>query len=295
MRPRDLLELVTLAALWGGSFLFMRAAVPDFGPIAMIAVRVSVAAAFLLPLLALRGGGLAALRAHGRPIALVGLTNTALPFCLFAFAAGTLTAGMNAILNATSPLWGALIARLWLGERLDGPRILGLVLGFAGIVVLVWDRLTFAPGGALPAIGAALAGSLSYGFSANYAKRALGGAEPMSVATGSQVAASAFLALPVGFAWPAHAIPLASWLAVVVMGVACTGIAYVLFFRLIAHVGPSKAIAVTFLVPVFGTLWGALFLDEAVTPRMLVGGAVVLAGTALATGAIGRRAVRTPA
>jgi drug/metabolite transporter (DMT)-like permease len=291
MKAFDALELVALAAVWGASFLFMRLAAPEFGPLALTALRVAGAALFLLPLLALRGGS-AALRTHWKPMAVVGLVNSALPFTLFTLAALAINAGLSAILNSTAPLWGAAIAALWLGERLAPPRVAGLAIGFAGVLFLAWDKASFKPGdhgvSAGVAIAACLAATLCYGFAANYTKRALTGVSPLAVAAGSQAAAALALALPAAWAWPTTTPSAATWSAVAALALVCTGIAYLMYFRLIARLGPSKAISVTFLIPVFGLLWGALFLGEAITAPMLAGCAVILLGTALATGVLVR-------
>ncbi len=285
MKPQDLGELVLLAALWGGSFLFMRIGAPEFGAVALVAVRVALAAAALLPLLALRGQ-FGALRAHWRPITVVGLLNSALPFLLFTYAALSITAGLSSVFNATAPLWGALIAWGWLKEKPGASRSLGLAIGFAGVSWLAWDKASFRAGAENTglAVLACLAATLCYGIGANYTKRRLQGVPPLAVATGSQVAAAIALAVPAVLWWPASPPSATSWIGVAVLGVLCTGVAYLLYFRLIAHVGPAKAISVTFLIPLFGVLWGALFLAERVTPVMIGAGLVILAGTALATG-----------
>lgn len=283
MGTRNAVELVVLAALWGASFLFMRVAAPEFGPVALIALRVGIAAALLLPALALRGGP-SGLRGRLLHVLVLGAINSALPFCLLAYATLSVTAGLASILNATSPLFGGLVAHLWLKDRLTRSRALGLAVGFAGVVFLFLGRASFRPGGAGLAVVAALTATLSYGVAASYAKRFLGGANPLAVAAGSQLGA-ALLLLPVAAAlWPAGAVSKRAWGAVAALGVACTAVAYVLYFRLIASVGPARAIAVTFLIPAFAVAWGALFLGEAITFRMLAGAGIVLAGTALATG-----------
>ena len=285
MKARDVVELLVLAALWGGSFLFMRVAAPQFGPVLLIELRVGLAALALLPIVAVRGG-LGEMRRHAGAILMVGVINSALPFSLFAFATLSLTAGFASVLNSTAPLFGALVAWLWLGDRLSGARIAGLVIGFGGVVVLVWGRASFKPGGSGLAVAAALVATLLYGIAANYAKKRLAGVDPLSIAAGSQVGAAIVLAPVAAWQWP-HALPRpGAWSGVVALALGCTAIAYILYFRLIAHVGPAKAIAVTFLIPVFGILWGAVFLGESVTPRMLAGCAVILGGTSLATGLV---------
>ena len=165
-------------------------------------------------------------------------------------------------------------------------------VGFAGVFGLAVGRAGVQPGADAAATGlavlACIAGSLSYGFSANFTKRHLTGVKPLAVAAGSQLAAALVLAVPAWWAWPIVAPSTAAWLTVAVLAIACTGAAYVMFFRLIAHIGPANAITVTFLVPLFAVAWGALFLGERPTAAMLAGCAVILAGTALATGLLPR-------
>lgn len=287
MKPADTAELLLLGAMWGGSLLFMRMGAADFGPLALVFVRVAGASLVLLPLLVLRGE-VAALRQHWRPIALVGLLNSALPFLLFTVAALVLSAGLMSVFNATAAIWGALVARLWLGERMPASRWLGLAIGVAGVVGLVWGRMDFRPGshGVSPALGmaACLAAAVLYGVASNFARRYLTGVPPMALAAGSQLSATLLWALPAWWAWPTAAPSSTAWVAAAALALVCTGLAYVLYFRLIAHVGATNAIAVTLLIPGFAMLWGWLFIGEEPGARMLVACAVVLLGTALSTG-----------
>jgi len=291
VRPADALELLALAAVWGGSFIFMRLGAGEFGALPLSFLRVAGAAIVLLPVLAWRREW-PALCTHWRPILVVGIANSAFPFACFAYAALTINAGLSAIFNAAAPLFGAVIAWLWLQDRLSAPRIVGLVIGFVGVLGLALDKAgvhTGAPGtDAGLAVLACIAGSVSYGFSANFAKRHLVGVAPMATAAGSQLAAAVVLAVPAVWAWPAANPDATAWLTMGLLAVACTGIAYIMYFRLIAHIGPANAIAVTFLVPVFAVAWGALFLGERPTAAMLAGCAVIVAGTALATGLLPR-------
>lgn len=282
-----LAELLGLAAIWGGSFLFMRLCGADFGPAPLAAIRAIGASALLVPLLALRGQG-GALRQHWRAIALVGVTNSALPFLCFALASLAITAGLSSIFNATTPLWGALFAWVWLGDRLDRTRVLGLVIGFLGVLWLAGDKASLKPGehgvSSAVAIGACLVATCLYGWSASFTKRYLTGVPPLAIATGSQVSAAIVLTPLALVWWPAQAPSPSAWGAAVALALLCTAVAYVLYFRLIAHVGPATAISVTFLIPVFAVLWGGLFLGETLTPAMVAGCAVVLLGTSLTTG-----------
>jgi drug/metabolite transporter (DMT)-like permease len=296
MRPLDVGELLLLAALWGASFLFMRLGAAEFGPVTLSALRVGIATLVLLPLLFWRGQA-AVLRAHWRAIAVVGVVNSALPFVLFSIAALAINAGLSSIFNATAPLWGALIAWFWLGDRLTRVRVVGLALGFAGVLWLAWDTASFKPGehgvSAAVAIAACLGATLCYGFAATYTKRNLSGVASLAVATGSQLAATLALALPALWWWPAAAPSATAWASVAGLALLCTAVAYLLYFRLIDRLGAARAITVTFLIPVFGTAWGAIFLGERLTPAMLFGCAVILLGTALTTGVL-KTAVRQP-
>ncbi len=293
MGPRDIVELVSLSMLWGGSFLFMRMGAAEFGPVALSALRLIGASLLLMPLLLWRGQW-PALRQHWRPIFLVGVTNSALPFVCFAYAALSINAGLMAIFNAATPLFAAVIAWWWLKDQLTPMRVAGLVIGFVGVAGLAWRNsgegiASFKPGGSGWAVVACVVASMLYGFSANYTKRQLTGVPPLAVAAGSQLGASLFLILPALWLWPAQAPSSNAWLMAAMLAFACTGLAYLMFFRLIANVGPSNAVTVTFLVPLFAVLWGRMFLGEVLTPAMGIGCLVILLGTGLTTGVLGRR------
>lgn len=294
MRPRDLFGLVLLAFLWGGSFLLVRTTVPEFGPVPVAGLRIGFAAAFLLPILWLRGG-LQFARGHLRALALVGLFNAAVPFALYAYAMQTLTTGYAAILNAVTPLFTALVGLLWLRDRLTAAQVLGLALGFTGVVVLVQGRIDLKPGGTGLAVIAALLASVQYGAIANYIKHRLA-LVPALATSAVSLAVGALALLPFTIAaWPEHLPDTGAWLRVAALGVFCTALGYVQFFRLLARVGATRAITVTFLVPATAMLWGFVFLNEVVTWNMLVGCAVILAGTTLVTGVFARRGVRAAA
>ena len=282
-----MLDFVLLAAIWGASFIFMRTAAVEFGALPTAAVRVAIASLSLLPLLWLRGQG-PDLARHWKPVFLVGLTNSGIPFACFSYALLSITTGLSSILNATVPLFGAVIAWLWLRDRPNASRTLGLAIGFLGVALLAWDKASFKPDASGASSGwavmACLLACLCYGISASFTKRYLTGIPPLVTATGSQIGATLGLALPALWLWPAKTPGLSAWLAVLAVGVLCTGVAYVLFFRLIANVGPAKALTVTFAVPVFAILYGGLFLGEALTPWMVGCGLVIVCGTALSTG-----------
>jgi len=282
MTSASLFRLLLLSAIWGASFLLIRIGAPALGPVALMEARVLLAAVFLAAVALLLRRPLA-WRAHQRHYLFIGLFNSALPFLLFGYAALTLSAGMLSILNATSPLWAALIA---VGRRrapLDRRALAGLTLGVAGVALLVgFDRIALQPGAGF-AIAASLAAALCYAVASNYTKSART-VEPFANAHGSMWAASLLMA-PALLAFPPAAPTTADIVAIVAaLGVVCSGLAYLLYFRLIDDIGAAPALTVTFLIPLFGTFFGWLFLDEPVGWHTLAGGAVVIAGTALVTG-----------
>ena len=288
MSTRNLIELILLASVWGASFLFMRIAVPEFGAVALIEARVLLAGLALLPFWWFsesRQSRQTALAAWPH-LLVVGLLNSSIPFVLFAFSMLTITGGMASILNGTAPIWGALVAWLWLKNTLSFNGVLGLLIGFSGVLVLVSDDLSWSLSGTTLAILAASLAPVLYGIAANYTSEKLTHISPLSIATFSQLAAALSL-LPLLYwflpdAWPS----LFSWLAVLGLAFACTSWGYLMFFRLLADIGSTKAITVTFLVPLFGSLWGALFIGEQITLVMVVGMAIILTGTALVTGVL---------
>lgn len=286
---RWLIDLVLLGALWGASFLFMRIAAPEFGALPAAAMRVSIATLFLLPLLLVSGHGPTLIR-HWKVTMLIGVFNSGIPFALFCFALLTINTGLAAVLNATVPMFGALVAWAWFKDRPDGSRIMGLMIGFAGVAMLASRSAGLHSSGdghdALWAVLACLGACVSYGISASASRRFLGGIPPLATATGSQIGATLALALPALWLWPAHMPGTRAWLALIALGVACTGLAYILFFRLIEHAGPARALTVTFLVPVFAVFYGAVFLGESITQWMLICAAVIVCGVALSTGIV---------
>jgi drug/metabolite transporter (DMT)-like permease len=287
LKTRDISELLTLAALWGASFLFMRVSAPEFGPMTLAALRCLGAALFLLPMLLWHGQG-AALRANWPAIAWLGVVNSALPFVLYGVALLAINAGLSAIFNAATPLWAAAIGALWLHERLGPMRLLGLAIGLLGVIGLAWDKAGLRANehgvSAALAIAACLVATLLYGYGANYAKKRLAGVPSMALATGSQLSAALLLAVPGWLQRPSAMPSVTAWVSLALLALLCTGVAYILYFRLIAHIGATSASAVTFLMPVFAAAFGWLLLDERLSTSMVVGGAVILVGTALAMG-----------
>lgn len=286
-------QLLLMAALWGGSYLFLRISVPDFGPIPLIAIRVAIAALLFVPFLVGGRGWQREFRQHAGSLFVLGLINAAIPFPLFAYATLHLSAGFAAVINATAPLFATLLAWAWLRDRPGAGAVAGLLIGVAGVVVLV-GGVPPGAGNAPAAIAAALGASLSYGLSANFVKRRLSGVSAWVTTTGSFGFAALTLAPLAWLTWPEAAPSARAWLAVLALAVACTSLPNIFYFRLILSAGPARAMSVAYLIPVFGILWGVLALGERVTPNMVLGGLVILLGTALVTGAAGawRRLLR---
>ena len=275
----------------------MRLSAVEFGAVAAAAVRVAIAAAFLLPLVAAKGL-LPELKKHWARIFFLGIFNSAVPFACFTFALLSITTGLSAILNATVPMFGALVAWLWLKDKPTGSRIAGIVIGFGGIALLAWDKSTFTTGASSAAAGAAvlacLAACLCYGIAASFTKKYMAGVSPLVTAAGSQASATLSLLLPAIWLWPANTPSPIAWLSSLVLGVVCTGVAYILYFRLIESAGPQRTLTVAFLIPVFAVFYGAVFLHEIVTPWMLLCAVVIVCGTALATGLVALKASPQP-
>jgi drug/metabolite transporter (DMT)-like permease len=281
--------MLLLGAIWGGAFPLLRVATPAFGPVALIGLRVAIAAALLLLLLR----GLRTLLDRAGAYLVLGLINTAIPFTLFSFATLSINAGLASLLNATTPMFGALIAFAWLGERLSALRVGGIVIGFIGVGLIVATGSGVAAAGAPLGIAAGLAASALYGLSASFARRHLMDRPALEVAAGSVCGATIAMLPFAVWAWPQATPGLAAWSSALGLGAICTALAYLLYFRLLVSVGSARAVTVTFLIPVFGIFWGALLLDEPVTASLLIGCAIVLLGTSLATGLVGSRAPRS--
>jgi drug/metabolite transporter (DMT)-like permease len=273
--PRDWttpIELVLLGAIWGGSFLFMRVAAKDFGPLPLVEVRLLCGVAILLPFLWRDRARIT--RAHWLRFALIGSLNSAIPFSLFAWGAERAPAGIGAIANSMTVLFAALVAFAVFGERIGLRRAIALLVGFVGVVILASGRIA-----GENVTGAAIAGSvasLCYGFSLNFTRHWLADLPPAVAVAGTLTCATAMVAPLAWLTWPAAPIGVASWLAAAALGVLCTGIAYVLFFRMIQRVGAARASTSTYLVPIFGVLWGWLLLGERPTWTMIASAALIL-------------------
>lgn len=280
MQLRDWSLLLLLSAMWGGSFLFMRVAAPVLGAVPLIALRVSIAAVVLC------GFGLAARRFSRpappwRPLAVVGVLNSALPFALFADALKHIPASLAAPLNATTPLFSAAVAAAWLGEPFTARRALGLILGIAGAALLVGAGPVAVTPLTVRAAASCLVAAGCYGFAAVYTRRHLSGVPSFDTAAYSQFAAAAALLPLVPGTWPRAALTPQVLGAVLALGVVCTALAYLLYFHLIARVGAVRATTVTYLAPAFGVIWGVLLLGETINAATVAGFALILVSAAL--------------
>jgi drug/metabolite transporter (DMT)-like permease len=284
-------DFLLLAVLWGSSFLFMREGAHEFGPFPTAWVRVTLAALILTPVLVWRRE-VPVLVVHWRQAMSAGVLNAGIPFACYAYALMHINTGLTSILNATTPLFGALIAWFWLGDRLNATRALGLALGFTGVVLLASDvpgGISFKEGGSGLAVAACLVATFCYGISGSFTKRYLQNVPSLVTTTGSLWGASLGLGIPALLAWPSEAPSLHAWAALGIAGLMCTALAYVLFFRLMTRTGPARAMTVTYLIPVFANLLGVIFLNEVVTHWMMGCAVVIVAGTALASGLVGKK------
>jgi drug/metabolite transporter (DMT)-like permease len=277
---RDLGLLVLLSAIWGSSFLFIKLGVDELEPAVVVLGRTVIGALVLLPLLHGRGG-LGVLRGHVGTLVLLGALNNALPFWLLGFAETRIDSGLTAVIQAAAPVFTVVLAA-WIdrSQGVRGMRLVGIGVGFLGVVLLVGVQEGGELVGALAVIGTAAC----YAVSILIAGRTVRTLPPLQVSIG-QLAAGAVIIAPFALAqMPAEAPSAGALAAVVALGVLGSGIAYLIYFALIASAGASRAILVTYLVPAFALVYGAVFLDEDVTATALAGLGLILGGTALATG-----------
>ena len=293
MRPADLGRLLLLAAIWGASYLFMRIAVPHVGAEWMVEGRTLAGGLVMAAVLALTRTSPARAR-HWRGYLVLGALAVALPFWLIGTAVKTIDASTAAILNATSPIFSAIVAAFWIRERLTLEKVAGIALSMAGIAILVGWTPRPMTGAELLACSLSLAACACYGAASVYTKVRLKDAPPAALSTASCLVGAAVMAPFTPWAGLAAPVPASAWAAILVLGIVCTGFAFILYYRLIADLGPVRATTVTLLIPVFGILWGVLFLGEPLTPGRIAGAATVLLGCALALGLL-RIPFRPPA
>ncbi|MBS0378446.1 MAG: DMT family transporter [Proteobacteria bacterium] len=274
---RTALELTLLGAIWGGSFLFMRVAASEFGPFPLVEARLALGALILLPFL-----WQARAQLRGRiwwRIAGIAAINSVIPFCLFAWGAERAPAGIGAITNAMTVMFTALVAFLLYGEQIGSRRLTGLVAGFVGVTILASGKTDGVS--VWPAALAGTAASLCYGIGINLAKRHLTGIPSGAAAAANLLTGSLILAPLALYTWPAHPIGTHSWVSAVLLGVLCTGVAFVFYYRLIARIGAARTSTVTYLIPLFAVLWAWVILKEPLTLTMAIAGGLILVGVAL--------------
>jgi drug/metabolite transporter (DMT)-like permease len=287
MRPAHVAQLLLLSLLWGGAYLFMRSSAPAFGAMPMIFLRMALASLLVLVPLTLWRGGFATIRQRWLEIAVFGLAFTALPFAGLGWAALSISAGMLAVLQSSAPIFAALVAAVWLHERITPMRAAGLVVGLAGVALLVWDKVGVRESAGL-AILVTLGVTVLWGVSSNYVRVRLAGVDALSLTTGSIGVSALALAPFAWFAWPAHDPGPRAWAEVAFLGVASSGFGFLLYFRLLRAIGAVRATSVTFLNPLVAMASASVYLGEPVTARMIAGCAVILAGTALTLGLVPR-------
>ncbi len=293
MRAQDLARLVALAAMWGASYLFMRYAVPHFGPALMIELRVLVAGVALTAFL-YATGGVIGWRRHWRAFLFVGAIGIALPFVLIAQALTVIDASTAAILNALAPLFASVVAAAWIRDPITPGKAAGIALCLVGTAVLVGWTPRPMSAEELLAVSLSVAATAVYGYTIVFTKVKLRDASPMGTAAGTMLMAAAALAPFTPVTREVSAAPLMAWMALLGLAIVSTTIAFILYYRLIADVGPVKAITVTLLVPIFGVLWGVLFLGEPLTAGRIAGCAIILLGCSLLLGLL-RLPARLPA
>ena len=284
MTRRDLGLLLLLSAIWGASFLFIKLGVDEVEPAVVVFGRLAVAVALLFPIVAWRGG-IASLRENLAEYAILGALNNVVPYWLLGFAETRIDSGLTAVIQAVAPIFTVVLAiRFDPSQRVRGLRLAGMAMGFVGVAVLVGIQEGGQLLGGLAVIGTAFC----YAVSVLYAGRAVRHIPPLDVSLG-QLGMGTLLVTPFALAQlPSEVPPAKALLAILALGALGTAVAYVVYFALIAGAGASRAILVTYLVPAFALVYGAMFLDEAVTVSAVAGLVLILGGTAFATGAVAR-------
>jgi drug/metabolite transporter (DMT)-like permease len=289
MRPHSVFELLLLSFFWGSSFLLIQVGVAEFGPAPLIFLRTMLAGLVLLLVLSFRREVLVLFR-HWKNFVPLGILDSSLPYMLSAYAALHIPSGTISVINAVTPLWGALVAWLWLGIRLTVTGVLGLLIGLLGITFLVWDRFELALSDSTLALSAAILGPVCYALSACYAKKYLSSFSPFVNATGSSLTSGVLLLPLAWYWWPTEPVSGTAWGAALVLAVLCSAVAYVLYYRLIQQIGPARAMTVSYLVPVVGLFWGWTLMNEHFGLHTLFGVLLIFTGLALANGLISKRA-----
>lgn len=288
MKLSDALLLVLLAAIWGSSFIFMRATADVFGPIALIAVRISVAASSLLLFLLVRKRWEEFLN-NWKTLLVVGVMNSALPFSFLAYASLSLSAGTVSILNAMTPVFTAWIAHFWLKDKMSKLQFFGMAISICGLIFLVWDKVSWQIESWLPVL-AGISATLFYGLASTTTKKYLSEVSVMTATAGSLFFSALLMMIVSLFFLPDfRTITSTDWLYAVILGVLCTTIAFIIYFKLVKNIGPARTASVTFLIPIFAFLLAYFLLGERVTLRMWIATGIILLGMSLVTGVIKKR------
>ncbi|MGO2240148.1 MAG: DMT family transporter [Halomonas sp.] len=282
MSSTDALRLLLLSSLWGLSFIFMRVAAPEFGPVPLVLIRMGIGALLLMPLL-ISLHYLRLIWQHKGPLLLLGIVNHVLPFSLLALATTRLEAGFTSLINATTPIFTALMGVCFFATAIQRQQYWGLALALLGVYVLSANRLDFALGGDGWFIVAALGATFCYGIASNYSKTRLGHLPTRVLAAGSCAMSALVLLIPGIWLWPSSPISLLAWGNAISLATLSTTLAFLLYFGLLASAGATATSTVTFLVPVSALVWGYLLLDETLSLQIIAGMVITLIGTAIAT------------
>jgi drug/metabolite transporter (DMT)-like permease len=282
MKRTDAVLLLLLSAIWGASFLFMRVASPEFGPVPLVFIRMSVATLVVFPFL-LNTKFRQTVFKNIKLLAILGLLNHVIPFTLLSFSTLRLEAGFTSLINATTPMFTAMVGAMWFVTPINRQQVLGLLVAFFGVFVLSADKLSFTNQGPGWAILAGLVATFCYGLSVNFSKKKLNHLSASEITVGSMMASSVILLLPSLFLWPEQSPSMNAWISALLLAVVCTAVAFLLFFRVLASSGAIASSTVTFLVPLFAITWGIFLLNEEFTIRLLVGMTITLLGTAITT------------
>jgi len=285
LKLRFYVILVVLAAIWGSSFMFARISVGEFAAITQSAARSTIAALTLYAIMVMSGKAGQFWR-HWKHFCVLGLISTALPFTFITITTQFSTAGFASILNAMTPIMSAGVAWVWLRENLTMTMMVGIGLSFVGVIVMITDTQSVSTDLVFLPVLFGLLSAFFYGLTGNYSRKFMTGVPSIVLATGCQVFAALFMVPPALFLWPDHAISTAGWINATVLGLLCTGLAFILYFHLLEHIGVARTVIVTYLIPVFGMLWGFIFLDESITHSMIGGATLILSGIALTTGLV---------
>ncbi len=291
MSIRQLGALFLLGAIWGASYILIRVAVEPFGPVFFMSARVALTALILVGYARLRAIDLK-IRAYWRQFLILGFLGSALPFTLIGWAELTVSGSMAAILTSATPLFAALVAVPGLGERLTAYKLVGAIMGIAGVTIVVGGSPMTLDLQFLLATLALLGAASSYALGGVYAKRSFHGLDNMSMSSGQLIGATVILAPVSLFDIPKELPPIGAILALLTLVVVCTALAYQLYYYLIISAGPIQALTVTLLVPIFGVFWGALWLQESISPGMILGLLIVLFSVGLVTGMVSAKTLR---